>query len=187
MTKPSLTALMKRVEMVVLDVDGVLTDGTFGVTDGGEEIKFFHTQDGSGIKYLQRAGIPVAILSGRSAKAVERRAKELGIRWVLQGHKYKLEGLERLAHESGLSADRMCYVGDDLPDIPVMRQVRLAVAVPNARPETRRIAHWTTRAHGGRGAVREVAERILKAQGKWGEIFARYGLVARARKRGRAS
>ena len=186
--KPAdLNARLKCIRLVALDVDGVLTDGTLGVTGGGGEIKFFHTHDGAGVKYLQRAGIRVAILSGRRAQAVDHRAKELGIRLVLQGVKFKLVGLKRLARLAKIPAGSMCYVGDDLPDIPVMRQVGLAVAVADARPEVRRAAHWVTRARGGRGAVREVAERILKAQRKWANIVVRYGLTAGGGRAGGAS
>jgi len=162
--------------MVVLDVDGVLTDGVIRVGADGEEIKSFHVHDGAGIKYLIRAGIEVAVLSGRRAKAVSRRARELGIKHVLQGYKFKAEGLKKLTRATGIPADAMCFVGDDLPDIPVMRAVGLAVAVSDARPEVRRIAEYVTLAGGGRGAVRELAEKILKAQRKWGRIVARYGL-----------
>ena len=177
MTGLALNSRLKRVELVVLDVDGVLTDGTFGITGSGREIKFFHAHDGAGIKYLRRAGIRVALLSGRAAPAVKHRAKELGIRHVFQGYKYKLEGLEKLVHQTEVRPERICFVGDDLPDIPVMNRVGLAVAVVNARPEVLKTAHYVTRAEGGRGAVREICEKILKAQGKWGKIIARYGLV----------
>jgi len=162
--------------MVVLDVDGVLTDGVIRVGADGEEIKSFHAHDGAGIKYLIRAGIPVAILSGRRAKAVARRARELGIKPVLQGYKFKIDGLKKLTQATGIAANAMCYVGDDLPDIPVMRAVGLGVGVSDARPEVLRAADYVTLACGGRGAVRELAEKILKAQKKWGRIVARYGL-----------
>ena len=177
MTRLALSSRLKRVKLVVLDVDGVLTDGTFGVTDSGSEIKFFHAHDGAGIKYLQRADIRVALLSGRSARAVTHRAKELRIRYVFQGYKYKLEGIEKLVYRAGVTLDQVCFVGDDLPDIPVMNRVGLAVAVANARPEALKIAHYVTRVGGGRGAVREVCEKILKAQGKWDKMIARYGLA----------
>jgi 3-deoxy-D-manno-octulosonate 8-phosphate phosphatase (KDO 8-P phosphatase) len=107
---------------------------------------------------------------------VKHRARELGIRHVLQGYKRKLEGLTRLARRVGIPPERMCFVGDDLPDIPVMRKVGFAVAVASARQEVIRAAHWVTRAGGGNGAAREVAEKILKAQGKWRGVTARYGL-----------
>jgi len=176
MTRLALSSRLKRVKLVVLDVDGVLTDGTFGITASGSEIKFFHAHDGAGIKYLRRAGIHVALLSGRSASAVEHRAKELGIRHVFQGYKHKLEGFEKLAHRTKIRPDQICFVGDDFPDIPVMNRVGLAVAVADARPEVLKAAHCVTHAEGGRGAVREICEKIIKAQGKWDKIIARYGL-----------
>jgi len=171
-----LKARLRQITTVVCDCDGVLTDGAIYVSGDGSEAKAFNVHDGSGLKYLQRAGLTTAILSGRSADAVERRAAELGIPYVFQGCKVKLEALEKLMRRSKTSAERICYIGDDLPDIPVMRKVGVAIAVANARLEVRRIAHWVTRAAGGAGAIREVAEKILKAQGKWGEIIARYNI-----------
>ena len=162
--------------LVAFDCDGVLTDGSIIVTDAGDELKVFNAQDGAGIKYLQRAGIQTAILSGRRTQAVEHRAKGLGIQFVLQGFTHKMEGLETLVNRSKVPPHEICYVGDDLPDIPVMREVGLAVAVPNARPEVKQAAHLVTRARGGRGAAREIAERILKGRRLWGRIVARYGL-----------
>ena len=166
---------IRRVKMVIFDVDGVLTDGGILLMPDGREIKAFNVLDGTGIVYLERAGIVTAILSGRAARAVNLRARELGIRHVLQGYKRKLDGLEKLARRARIPPERMCYVGDDLPDIPVMRKVAFAVAVAGARPEVIRAAHWVTTAGGGRGAAREVAEKILKTQGKWRGILARYG------------
>ena len=178
MKSAELRKRIRRVRLVVFDCDGVLTDGGIVIGADGREAKRFNVHDGSGIKYLQRGGIGTAILSGRRAAAVAYRAKELGIAFVLQGFKRKADGLEKLIRGSGTPAEEICYVGDDLPDIPVMRAVGVAVAVADARPEVRRAAHWVTRAAGGRGAAREVAERILKVQGKWVEVAARYGLKA---------
>ncbi len=176
MKKADLERRMKQVRLVVFDVDGVLTDGSILIGADGGEIKAFNVHDGSGIKYLQRAGIGTAILSGRSSPAVDQRAKELDIPHVFQGCRFKVESLAELVNASKVSPRDMCFIGDDLPDIPVMREVGLAVSVPNARPEVKRIAHLVTRAGGGHGAVREVAERLLRAQRKWGRIVARYGL-----------
>lgn len=167
---------MRRVQVVVFDCDGVLTDGGIHVGPDGREFKTFNVHDGTGIKYLLRVGIRVAILSGRSADAVTHRARELGIEHVVQGCKVKTEGLTDLLQRMNVTEDAVCFVGDDLTDIPVMRRVGLGVAVSNARPEVLRIAHWSTRTPGGRGAAREVAERILKVQGKWEQVIARYGL-----------
>ena len=167
---------LKRIQLVIFDVDGVLTDGAILLTPDGREIKRFHVHDGTGIKYLERAGIQTAILSGRSSRATARRAAELGIRHVLQGYKRKLDGLKRIMKATGLPAEKICFMGDDLPDIPVMRAVGYAVAVADARPEVIQRANWVTRAGGGRGAARELAEKLLKAQGKWRKIISRYGL-----------
>ena len=184
MKRSDLNARIRRIRLVAFDVDGVLTDGSILLSAGGSEIKVFNVQDGVGIKYLERAGIRTAILSGRRSRAVDRRAAELGIRIVLQGYKRKIEGLKKLVEKSRVTLKEICFVGDDLPDIPVMGEVGLAVAVPDARPEVRRLAHWVTRCLGGCGAAREVAEKILKGQGKWGGIIARYGLSARGRAAG---
>ena len=186
MKRPTLATRMKRIRLVAFDCDGVLTDGTIRITSTGREIKSFSVLDGTGIKWLQRAGLQTAILSGRKSRAVTLRAGELGIRHVLQGVKLKTNGLRTLLARSKVAPEEICFVGDDLPDIPVMRRVGLAVAVADARPEVRRIAHWTTRAKGGRGAVREVAEKILKLQSKWGALVARYGLRYRGRLAGEA-
>lgn len=185
MSPKELRTRIRRIRLVAFDCDGVLTDGAIQIAANGSETKVFNVYDGSGIKCLQRAGLLTAILSGRTAAAVTHRANELDIPYVLQGYKIKLEGLEKLARRSKTRLEAICYVGDDLPDIPVMRKVGLAVAVASARPEVRRAAHWVTRARGGAGAVREVAEKILKGQGRWNEIIARYGLEVRGRSRGR--
>jgi len=165
---------LRRVTCVALDVDGVLTDGRIYVADDGKRIRAFDVKDGSGIIYLQRAGLRVALLSGESHEAVRHRAERLGIRTVLLGYKNKTEGLEKLLSAEKVTADNVCYVGDDLPDVPVMRAVGLAVAVADAHPLVRECSHWVTRCPGGRGAVREVAERLLKTQDKWTEVVSRY-------------
>ena len=179
MKKTSLQARIRRIRLVAFDVDGVLTDGSILLSGGGAEIKVFHAHDGAGIKYLERAGIRTAILSGRRSQAVSRRARELGIRYLLQGFKVKLKGLEKLVRQTKTGLEEICFVGDDLPDIPVMQAVGLAACVADARPEVRRVAHIVTHARGGHGAVRELAEQILKVQARWGGIVARYGLNAR--------
>ena len=165
---------IRRVRVVGLDVDGVLTDGRIYVADDGSRIRAFDVKDGSGIVYLQRMGIRVAILSGESRDAVRHRAERLGVATVLLGYKDKREGLAELLAAEGISAEELCYVGDDLPDIPPIRAAGLAVAVADAHPMARSAAHWVTRRPGGRGAVREVAERILRAKGLWPEAVSRY-------------
>ncbi|MHC4663653.1 MAG: KdsC family phosphatase [Planctomycetota bacterium] len=167
---------IREIKLVILDVDGVLTDGGIYVNDDGTESKRFNARDGAGIKYLQRGEISVAFLSGRKAKAVANRAKELGVSDCLQGIKVKMPEYERLIKKHGLSDRNICYVGDDLMDIPVMRRVGFPVAVANADPEVWAVALHVTKLGGGHGAVREVAEFILKKQEKWNGIIARYGL-----------
>jgi 3-deoxy-D-manno-octulosonate 8-phosphate phosphatase (KDO 8-P phosphatase) len=164
----------KRVRLLLLDVDGVMTDGRLGFDGAGREFKFFHARDGIGIKLLQGAGLRVGILSGRKARVVELRAKELGIDLLLQKVQDKAKGLERALRKEGLRPDQVCYLGDDLVDLPVLFRVGLAVAVADASPEVKAAAHIVTRKSGGRGAVRETCESILKAQGRWRAEIQRY-------------
>ena len=170
----------EEVRAVICDVDGVLTDGSIILCDDGTEAKRFHVWDGTGIKYLLRSGIQVAFLTGRESPVVVRRARELGVKHLRQGAKDKVPAYEELLADLGVDDRQACYVGDDLPDIPVMRRAGFAVAVGNAREEVRAEADHVTSAPGGQGAIRELAELILTAQGKWGAVVARYGLeVAR--------
>lgn len=161
------------VELLVLDVDGVLTPGgiVYGAS-GGEanlEVKAFHVRDGSGLKLWHRAGRRSAILTGRSSPLVKVRAAELGIATVVQGAADKGAALRRVLAETAVSPQAVCCIGDDLPDVAALRQVGLAVAVADACPDARAVAHYVTRAAGGRGAVRETIERILRCQGRWQE------------------
>ena len=165
-----------RVRLLLLDVDGVLTDGRIVYLDQGGEIKAFHVRDGSGIKYWRQAGGRAAILSGRSSPAVVRRARELGIDPVIQGADEKLLGLRRILSETGFTPEQVCAVGDDLPDLPVLTRCGLAAAVADAAPEVRAVAHIVTQPPGGRGAVREVIEWLMRAQGTWNPVVA--GLLA---------
>ncbi|MGA3114235.1 MAG: HAD hydrolase family protein [Syntrophobacteraceae bacterium] len=162
------------VRMMIFDVDGVLTDGRVIYMDDGSEIKEFDVQDGHGIKLLQRAGIEVALISGRACRAVEHRASGLGIARVYQGSKVKTEPYEQLLAETGLKEYETGFMGDDLIDIPVMRRAGFAVAVPNGAPHIFPYAHYITRASGGRGAAREVCEMILQVQGLWESVMERY-------------
>jgi len=157
-------ARARRVRLLVLDVDGVLTDGRLYFSNRGEELKVFHVRDGSGVVALHRAGIDVAIISGRDSEAVLRRAAELRIRHVRQGVADKGEALAALLAELKLTADQVACVGDDLPDVPMLERVALAVAVADAHASVRGFAHWTTAAKGGRGAVREVCDLLLAAR-----------------------
>jgi 3-deoxy-D-manno-octulosonate 8-phosphate phosphatase (KDO 8-P phosphatase) len=163
-----------KIRMVLLDVDGVLTDGRIFYAGGREEVKSFDVKDGQGIKFLQEAGIGVGILSSRKSPAVTRRARELGIRPVLQGAADKARELEAIAGRLELSPVEIAYMGDDWADLPVFRRVGLSIAVADSIPELRQIAHLVTASPGGRGAVREASEAILKAQGKWARVVKRY-------------
>ncbi|MFO7305620.1 MAG: HAD hydrolase family protein [Gammaproteobacteria bacterium] len=152
------------VRLLVLDVDGVLTDGKLYFTARGEEMKCFHVRDGAGIVQVLRAGIQVAVISGRSSEAVERRMSELGVTWVRQGTDDKLAALRELLDILGLSEQAVACIGDDVADLPLLETARLAVAVADAHPSVRSRAHLITQACGGQGAVREVCDLILESQ-----------------------
>jgi 3-deoxy-D-manno-octulosonate 8-phosphate phosphatase (KDO 8-P phosphatase) len=164
----------ERIEMLVLDVDGVLTDGRIVYSDGGEELKAFHVRDGSGLKFWMQMGKRVGIITGRSSPVVARRAAELGVTAVIQGAEDKRVAFDRMLREQGLEPAAICCMGDDLPDVPLLRRSGLAVAVADACADARAAAHHVTIASGGRGAVRELVEWILQAQGRWHEVVARY-------------
>ena len=159
--------MLARIRLLVLDVDGVLTDGAITYTDAGDELKTFHVRDGSAIKLWHLAGHGSAIISGRSSRAVARRAAELGIRDVLQGQADKATALDEILSRMGVTADETAVIGDDLPDLPLFSRAGFAAAVADAVPELRAAAGLVTMAPGGRGAVREVVEYLLKAQGRW--------------------
>ncbi len=167
-------ARVEKVKLLVLDVDGVLTDGRLYYHDDGTETKAFNVRDGHGIKLAQRAGIDVALISGRSSSCVDKRAADLGITEVVQGPKDKVPTFERLLAEKRLGPEQAAFVGDDLVDLPVMRRAGFAVAVADASEHLFDAAHYVTLARGGRGAVREVIELILTTQGLWGKVVARY-------------
>ena len=165
---------LEKIKMLILDVDGVLTDGSIIVGDDGMERKIFNVQDGHGIKLFQRAGFRTAIISGRKAQATEIRAKQLGISLVYQNCIKKLPVFEQILEENSLSADEVCFVGDDLLDIPLVRRAGFGVAVANAIDELKQFADYITDKRGGKGAVREVIELILKNNGKWDGLIERY-------------
>ncbi|HTN47908.1 MAG TPA: HAD-IIIA family hydrolase [Burkholderiaceae bacterium] len=154
-----------RVRIVVLDVDGVLTDGRLYYGPQGEAIKVFDVRDGHGVKMLLAHGIDVAIISARSSPIVDRRASELGIGRVLQGRGDKAAAFRELLANAGLQDDDAAFVGDDLPDLPVLRRAGFAITVEDARDEVKEAAHWVAPCPGGRAAVRAAAEFILRAQG----------------------
>lgn len=162
------------VRLLLLDCDGVLTDGRITPSASGDESKSFHTHDGHGLVMLHRAGLRSGIISGRTSRLVEMRAKDLGMTYVRQGALDKISVFESLLNEAAIEPASVAYVGDDVVDIPLMRRAGLAVAVSDATPDTREAAHYVTRLAGGHGAVREVCELILKAQGRWDELMKRY-------------
>lgn len=164
----------RDITTVIFDVDGVLTDGSIFIDSSGTETKRFNVYDGSGLKYLRRSGITLAFLSGGESAAVEARASDLGILHVYLGYKEKMKAYENLKKRLDISDGQIAYMGDDFPDMPVMRLVGLAVAVSNARDEVKRVAHMVTAASGGAGAAREFAEWFLKATGRWEAIMQRY-------------
>jgi len=163
------------VRLLVLDVDGVLTDGRLYFGSDGEALKVFDVRDGHGVKLLREAGIEVAILSARRSPIVERRARELGIVQVIQGATDKGAGFAALARAMRVSTEQCGYIGDDWPDLGALAQAGFAATVADAAPEVRAVAHWTTTAPGGRGAVRELAEFILRAQGQFEPALRRHG------------
>lgn len=163
----TLDDLAAEIRLLVLDVDGVMTDGRIYLGGRGEEIKVFDVRDGYGLKRLMAAGVEVAVITGRSSEALERRACEIGIREVHQGVEDKGALLDRLLFERDLRADAVCCVGDDLPDLPLLQRAGLGVAVADAAVEVRDAAAVITKRRGGRGAVREVCELILAARGLW--------------------
>ncbi len=167
-------ARARRIKLLLMDCDGVLTDGRLWLMADGDEQKSFHARDGQGISLFHRAGLKTGIISGRTSSAVERRAQELKMSYVRQYAKDKIKALDEILAEAGVTANECAYIGDDVADIPVMQRVALAVAVADAVPETKQAAHYVTKLNGGHGAVREVTDLILKAQGKWDEAMKRF-------------
>ena len=163
-----------RIKLLLMDCDGVLTDGRLWLTDDSDEQKSFNTHDGLGLALLHRAGLKSGIITGRSSRAVAQRALELGVEFVCQGNPDKTVAFEQVLQQAGVDENEVAFVGDDLPDIPLMNRAELAVAVADAVEETRSAAHYVTRAKGGRGAVREVIEIILKSQGRWHDLVEDY-------------
>src|SRR5689334_5573174 len=158
---------MDRIKMLIFDVDGVLTDGTIVVHGDGSESKRFNIKDGAAIVWAQRAGLSVALLSARSADATVVRAAQLGIATIVQGSSDKAAGYAQILAGRGLSDDQVGYVGDDLQDLPVLRRAGFSAARADAAPEVRAAVQWVSASGGGRGAVRECIEHVLRAQGHW--------------------
>jgi 3-deoxy-D-manno-octulosonate 8-phosphate phosphatase (KDO 8-P phosphatase) len=156
---------IQALRLVAFDVDGVLTDGGLYLTDSGEEFKRFNSLDGHGIKMLKASGIEIAIITGRTSRCVEMRAKNLGITKLYQGVENKWEAMQSLLTSLHISADAAAFMGDDVIDLPIMRRVGLSISVPNAPQLVRDHAHYLTQREGGYGAVREACELIMSAQG----------------------
>ena len=154
-----------RIKLLIFDVDGVLTDGSLFLGDDGQEYKAFHSQDGHGIKMLQKHGVRCAIITGRTSKVVEHRMRNLGIDLIYQGQEIKLEGFADLLTRVELEPEQVAYMGDDVVDLPVMRKVGLSIAVQDAHPWVQKHAHWHTPRAGGRGAARDACEMLLEAHG----------------------
>jgi 3-deoxy-D-manno-octulosonate 8-phosphate phosphatase (KDO 8-P phosphatase) len=167
-----------RIRLLLMDVDGVLTDGRLFNVPGPDgkmaETKGFDSQDGIALQWLSWNGIATGVISGRVSPATEERARQVKMTYVYQGHIDKVPILEEIRAAAGIALDEIAYAGDDLTDIVVMRRVGLAIAVANARPEVKRAAHHITTASGGSGAIREVCEMLLQAQGHWADILKKY-------------
>jgi 3-deoxy-D-manno-octulosonate 8-phosphate phosphatase (KDO 8-P phosphatase) len=170
---PDLRRRAKEIRLLVMDVDGVLTDGTIVCGPDGQEWKAFHVQDGFAIAAGQRAGLKMAFISGRTSGAVARRAAELGVAEVHQGTRDKVATYEGLMRRHNLPDAAAAFIGDDLVDLALLGRVGLAVAVADAAPEVRAAVHYVTAAPGGRGAVREVVRLILEVQGRWADVLRR--------------
>jgi 3-deoxy-D-manno-octulosonate 8-phosphate phosphatase (KDO 8-P phosphatase) len=174
---------VRKIKMLLLDVDGVMTDGGIFMGPGSIELRRFHVQDGVGIALAKAAGLLIGIITGRDSEAVGRRAKELGIDEVQQGVFHKEEGYEAILKKYGLRDEEVAYMGDDLLDIPILRRVGLSICVANGTEEARRASKYITKKRGGEGAVREAVEMILKGMGKKKEVIA--SVLSRPKEGGR--
>lgn len=161
---------LKHIELLLLDVDGVMTDGRIIWDANGTEIKFFNVKDGHGIKLVQRAGIQVGIITGRTSPVVDLRAKELGIEILYQGSLRKQESYDDIKQRTGLADHQIAYMGDDVIDVPVMRRVGFSATPADALPEVMKVADYVAQARGGWGAVRELCDLLLKGRGMWQEL-----------------
>ena len=168
----------RRVELILMDVDGVLTDGRILLIPNAkgvvQELKMFHVHDGVAITFAHRVGLRTGIVTGRRSESVAARVKELGMEIVEQGSWNKLESYEKIRAATKLEDPQIAFMGDDLQDLPVLRRVGFAVGVANAQEEVKKVCHLVTQREGGQGAVREALDFILRAQGKWDQIMARY-------------
>ena len=170
-----------KIKLLLMDVDGVLTDGTIFYVKGAEadatEFKGFNSQDGLGMHFLNSVGIKTGVISGRESPSVTKRAQILKMSYVYQGHLEKMSIYEEILGLAGVKDEEVAFVGDDFTDAPLMKRVGLACAVADARPELFSVVHFVTHARGGKGAIREIIEIILKAQKKWDSVLSTYGLT----------
>jgi 3-deoxy-D-manno-octulosonate 8-phosphate phosphatase (KDO 8-P phosphatase) len=171
---PDIVERARRIKLLILDCDGVLTDGRIIMLPDGDETKAFDVKDGHAMVMAQRAGLRIAIISGRKSSVVRARATELGVAHLHEMAWVKMDPFEQILNEEGLTDDEVCFVGDDVVDIPLLRRAGLGVAVADSVDEARHHSHILTTKPGGRGAVREVIEFILKAQNKWDDAIKRY-------------
>jgi 3-deoxy-D-manno-octulosonate 8-phosphate phosphatase (KDO 8-P phosphatase) len=163
-----------HIKLFLMDCDGVLTDGRLWLLESGEEQKSFNAKDGLGLHLMHRAGLRTGIISGRKSSGLERRAKELGVEFLRMGDEQKVAAFEDVLKRADVGEDEVAFMGDDLSDIPLMRRVEFAIAVADSVEDTLAHAHYVTQARGGRGAVREVVEIILKSQGRWNDLVDGY-------------
>jgi 3-deoxy-D-manno-octulosonate 8-phosphate phosphatase (KDO 8-P phosphatase) len=171
---PQQLEIVKQLKLLILDVDGVLTDGRLFFDDNGKEYKCFHARDGHGIKLLRQTGVEVAVISGRKSNSVTLRMQGLGVEHVYQGHENKRAAFAEILQRLALTPEHVAYIGDDILDLPVMRQVGFAVAVRDANFAVKEQAHWQTQTAGGLGAVREICDLIMQAQGTFEGVLQTY-------------
>jgi 3-deoxy-D-manno-octulosonate 8-phosphate phosphatase (KDO 8-P phosphatase) len=171
---PDILEKAGKLKLLILDVDGVLTDGRLFFDVEGNEYKSFHARDGHGIKLLRQTGVEVAVISGRNSNSVALRMKNLGIEYVYQGHENKIAAFNEIIEKTGITPEQTAHVGDDLLDLPIMIRVGLAIAVNDANFAVKQRADWCTTLSGGQGAVREVCDFIMQAQGTFDEVLGAY-------------
>lgn len=164
----------KQVKLLLLDVDGVMSDGKISFTNTGEEIKSFNTLDGHGIKMLRQSGVEVGIITGRQSQIVEKRAQDLGIHLLIQGREDKYTAMQELLEQHPCPLENIAFLGDDYPDLTVMTRVGLSLSVANAHPEVIKRSHWQTQRRGGEGAVRETCDFIMQAQNTYESALEKY-------------
>jgi len=174
MKTKTLPEKLKDIQLLLLDVDGVLTDGSIIYSDADSETKVFNVKDGFGLKLVMAAGIKVGLVTGRKSEALHRRCRDLGIRYVYDGVTQKAQLLDKIVTETGVGPGNTAFIGDDLPDLPLMRHIGLSIAVADAHELVREYSNWVTSAPGGRGAVREVCDALLKARGDWDQLMEQF-------------